>query len=59
MAFGADGVLYSAEHGEDTDDEVNRIVAGGNYGWPLIAGFRDDQYYTYANWSASSPTTRH
>ena len=56
LAFGPDGALYSAEHGQDTDDEVNRIVAGGNYGWPLIAGFRDDQYYTYANWSASSPT---
>jgi PQQ-dependent dehydrogenase (s-GDH family) len=56
MAFGPDGVLYSAEHGQDTDDEVNRIVAGGNYGWPEIAGFKDDQYYTYANWSASSPT---
>jgi len=56
MAFGPDGTLYAAEHGQDTDDEVNRIVAGGNYGWPLIAGFKDDQYYTYANWSASSPT---
>lgn len=56
LAFGPGGVLYSAEHGQDTDDEVNRIVAGGNYGWPLIAGFRDDQYYVYANWSASSPT---
>jgi PQQ-dependent dehydrogenase (s-GDH family) len=56
MAFGPDGVLYSAEHGQDTDDEVNRIVAGGNYGWPLIAGFQDDQYYSYTNWSASSPT---
>jgi PQQ-dependent dehydrogenase (s-GDH family) len=56
MAFGPDGVLYSAEHGQDTDDEVNRIVAGGNYGWPLIAGYQDDQYYAYANWSASSPT---
>lgn len=56
MAFGPDGFLYSAEHGQDTDDEVNRIVAGGNFGWPLIAGFQDDQYYTYANWSASSPT---
>jgi PQQ-dependent dehydrogenase (s-GDH family) len=56
MAFGPDGVLYAAEHGQDTDDEVNRIVAGGNYGWPLIAGYQDDQYYTYANWSASSPT---
>jgi PQQ-dependent dehydrogenase (s-GDH family) len=56
LAFGPGGVLYSAEHGQDTDDEVNRIVAGGNYGWPLIAGYRDDQYYTYTNWSASSPT---
>jgi PQQ-dependent dehydrogenase (s-GDH family) len=56
MAFGPDGRLYEAEHGQDTDDEVNRIDAGRNYGWPLIAGFKDDQYYTYANWSASSPT---
>jgi PQQ-dependent dehydrogenase (s-GDH family) len=56
MAFGADGSLYASEHGQDTDDEVNRVVAGGNYGWPLIAGYKDDQYYTYSNWSASSPT---
>ena len=56
MAFGPDGILYSAEHGQDTDDEVNRIIAGRNYGWPLIAGYQDDQYYVYANWSASTPT---
>jgi len=56
LAFGPDGYLYSAEHGQDTDDEVNRIEAGRNYGWPLIAGFRDDNYYAYANWSQSSPT---
>jgi len=56
MAFGSDGQLYESEHGQDTDDEVNRVEAGRNYGWPLIAGFKDDQYYTYANWSASSPT---
>jgi PQQ-dependent dehydrogenase (s-GDH family) len=56
MAFGPDGMLYAAEHGQDTDDEVNRIVAGGNYGWPLIAGYQDDQYYVYTNWSASAPT---
>jgi PQQ-dependent dehydrogenase (s-GDH family) len=56
MAFGPDGSLYASEHGQDTDDEVNRIEGGRNYGWPLIAGYRDDQYYTYANWSASAPT---
>ncbi len=56
LAFGPDGKLYESEHGQDTDDEVNRIEAGRNYGWPLIAGYKDDQYYTYANWSASKPT---
>jgi PQQ-dependent dehydrogenase (s-GDH family) len=56
LAFGPDGRLYESEHGQDTDDEVNRIDAGRNYGWPLIAGYNDDQYYTYANWSASAPT---
>jgi PQQ-dependent dehydrogenase (s-GDH family) len=56
LAFGPDGRLYESEHGQDTDDEVNRIDAGRNYGWPLIAGYQDDQYYVYANWSASSPT---
>jgi PQQ-dependent dehydrogenase (s-GDH family) len=56
MAFGPDGLLYASEHGRDTDDEVNRIEAGRNYGWPLIAGYKDDKYYRYANWSASTPT---
>lgn len=27
------GRPYSIEHGTDRDDEVNRLVAGGNYGW--------------------------
>jgi glucose/arabinose dehydrogenase len=34
----ADGALWSTEHGPDTQDEVNLIVKGGNYGWPLCRG---------------------
>lgn len=35
------GVLYSSEHGPSTDDEVNRIEKGRNYGWPAVHGFCD------------------
>jgi PQQ-dependent dehydrogenase (s-GDH family) len=55
LVFGPSGRLYESEHGPDTDDEVNLIEAGRNYGWPQVAGFRDDRAYAYANWSASSP----
>jgi PQQ-dependent dehydrogenase (s-GDH family) len=51
--FGPSGKLYASEQGPKTDDEVNLINAGGNYGWPRVAGFKDDQAYVYANWSAS------
>jgi PQQ-dependent dehydrogenase (s-GDH family) len=53
LIFAPDGKLYESEHGPNTDDEVNLIQAGGNYGWPYIAGYRDDLSYAYANWSAS------
>lgn len=32
------GQLFSSEHGQTAHDEINRIEAGGNYGWPLIEG---------------------
>ena len=54
LAFAGDR-LFASEHGESIDDEVNLVSPGGNYGWPLIAGYQDDQSYVYANWSASSP----
>jgi PQQ-dependent dehydrogenase (s-GDH family) len=53
LVVAPDGKVYESEHGPNTDDEVNLVRAGGNYGWPHIAGYRDDQSYAYANWSAS------
>jgi PQQ-dependent dehydrogenase (s-GDH family) len=54
LAFGPGGRLYSSEHGPDTDDEFNLIEAGGNYGWPHIAGYRDDRAYAHARWDESA-----
>jgi PQQ-dependent dehydrogenase (s-GDH family) len=55
LAFGPDGKLYASEHGQGSDDEVNLIEAGKNYGWPRVAGYRDDQSYVYAHWAESKP----
>ncbi len=56
IAFGPDGTLYASEQGPKTDDEVNVLVSGGNYGWPHVAGYRDDMAYQYAQWSdATTP----
>lgn len=45
-------ILYSDEHGDKSDDEVNIIEAGANYGWPFVAGKCDNNYSihdAYAN----------
>jgi len=56
LAFDREGRLYESEHGPSSDDEVNLIEAGRNYGWPLVAGYRDGRAYVYENWAASTPT---
>lgn len=32
------GAIYASEHGDNTEDEINLIVKGANYGWPKIEG---------------------
>ncbi len=51
LDFAPDGTLYSSEHGPKTDDEVNVLRKGGNYGWPHIAGYRDNKAFEYARWA--------
>lgn len=66
----SDGQAYDVEHGPDRDDEVNRLVAGGNYGWnpvPYAGGTAYDQTTPMTDtgrvpgaigavWSSGSPT---
>ena len=52
--FGPDGTLYESEHGPKTDDEINILKAGTNYGWPHVAGLKDDKAYEYARWAEST-----
>lgn len=41
LVFSSKGLLYTSEHGDAIEDEVNLIQKGGNYGWPAIEGKHD------------------
>ena len=54
--------LWATELGQDTRDELNQIVAGGNYGWPHVEGgdgpggtYRDP-YVTWSPTDICSPS---
>ena len=38
IAWDNEGRLWSVEHGQSSQDELNRIERGANYGWPTIRG---------------------
>lgn len=39
LVFGPHGYLYGSEHGPSSDDEINLLEKGRNYGWPNVEGF--------------------
>ncbi len=65
LAERADGTLWSAEHGPNRDDEVNRLRRGGNYGWNPVPGYDESVPMTdvglpgrqwEAAWRSGAPT---
>ncbi len=38
------GIVYDIEHGHRTDDEINVLHKGMNYGWRDVSGFHDGNY---------------
>lgn len=41
LTIAPNGIVYSSEHGPSTDDEINIIEKGKNYGWPEVHGICD------------------
>jgi aldose sugar dehydrogenase len=65
LAQGVDGSVWSVEHGSHRDDEVNLLVAGGDYGWNPVPGYDESVPMTdqslpgeqqAAAWSSGEPT---
>ena len=65
LAQRADGSLWSVEQGSFRDDEVNRLVKGGNYGWNPVPGYNESVPMTDrslpgrqipARWRSGEPT---
>ncbi|UOG74403.1 PQQ-dependent sugar dehydrogenase [Hymenobacter tibetensis] len=52
LARATSGRVYSSEHGENVEDEVNLVEVNRNYGWPSIEGLCDqpaEQTFCAAN----------
>lgn len=41
LAFDQSGALWANEHGPQGGDELNRVLSGKNYGWPLVTFGRE------------------
>src|SRR5690606_22504892 len=42
IGWSSDGRMFASEFGQDAWDELNLVVPGGNYGWPVVEGTGGD-----------------
>jgi glucose/arabinose dehydrogenase len=45
IAWDSTGRMFAAEFGQNTWDELNIVVPGGNFGWPQVEGIAGDDRY--------------
>ena len=45
IAWDSQGRPWATEFGQSSRDELNLIVRGGNYGWPIVEGKSDDERF--------------
>lgn len=57
ITWSPDGELFASEHGNNANDEVNRIEAGKNYGWPLIEGDEEQEGMVSPLFTSGAETT--
>lgn len=46
LAWDAQGRMFATEFGPNRDDEINLIVKGRDYGWPVVTGKRGGDRFT-------------
>lgn len=51
------GRPFEVEHGDSTHDEINILVAGANYGYPVCRGPCGDPRFVDPAWSSGNVTT--
>ena len=56
LTVAPDGTVFLTEHGPRGGDELNRIVEGRNYGWPIVSY---GTQYDSMTWSANPDKTHH
>ncbi|GAA1029699.1 PQQ-dependent sugar dehydrogenase [Virgisporangium ochraceum] len=53
FGWASDGTMYASEFGQNRYDELNRIEAGRNYGWPEVEGDSDRFTRPLATWTTA------